>query len=56
MFTCEFHNDAEDIDALVEESLLVGYDGWGLDGSQNSDFVESIFLFFGVELVHFDFF
>jgi len=43
------------MDALIKEGLFVGYDCWGLNGSQNSDFVESIFLFLGVELVHFDF-
>jgi hypothetical protein len=32
------------MDALVEEGFLVGHDGRRVDGSQNSDFVESVFL------------
>ena len=55
-FTCIFHDDAEDVNVVVEEGLFVGNDGWWLDGGENSDFVECVFLLFDRELIHFNFF
>ena len=50
------HQNAESITELFEESAFIGDDVGRIDGSQKSNFIESIIFFSGVELHHFDLF
>ncbi len=51
-----FHDDTQEIKGLIVEGFLVGDDIFGLDGCEDSDFVEGVLFFFFLEFLHFNFF
>ena len=53
---CILHDDAESGIFLLEEGAFVLDDVGGVDGCQQTNFIEGIIFFFGAELIHFDLF
>ena len=51
-----FHDDAKAVGGVFEESLLVCDDVWVVNGSQNSNLVDSILFLLFRELTHFNLF
>jgi len=52
---CVLHDDAERVAGVLEEGFLVANHIWVLDRGQNSNFIESVFLFLGRKFAQFDF-
>ena len=50
----ELHEDTEEVLLLFKEGVIVLDDVGVADGSEQPDLIESIFLFPGIELFHFD--
>jgi hypothetical protein len=51
---CQLHDNTQSLSFLIKEGLLIIDDIWMRYRSQDSDFIESVFLFFLFHLVDFD--
>jgi hypothetical protein len=50
-----FHDNAQTVGSIFKETFLEANDIGVVNRSQNSDFIDCIFLFFSGKLSHFDF-
>ncbi len=51
---CQLHDNTQSLSFLIKEGLLIIDDIWMGNGRQDSNFVQSVFLFFLFHLIDFD--